>query len=322
MLNSHQRKRLFTLLKVLIFISLSFLLYKQVVHHNSFDLVAASLRDGLSLKKRTILAVLLLAMGLNWLLEIVKWRALVSKIIKIRWLTAVKGVSFGIALSLFTPNRVGEFGGRVLALPDKRIPAVVSTLLGSLSQIVANLVLGGLGLALYFYFYNHTDFIPYILIFIWVLLAIGLPLIYFNLDMVEGMLLKIPILKKAKQEIDIVQQYSRKELLHFLFLSGGRCLVYYFQYWLTLRFFDIEISLLTAMIAIPAIFFVQTVIPSFAILGPVLGGNIALTFLDGFSSNGLGIVSANFLLWFVNLILPASFGLLLFVRHRWIQEAK
>ncbi len=279
MLNSQQQKRLFILLKVLIFISLSFLLYKQVVQHNSFDLVVASLKESLSPKKRTILLVLLLAMCLNWLLETIKWRDLVSKIIQIRWLTAVKGVSFGIALSLFTPNRVGEFGGRVLALPDKRIPAVVATLLGSLSQIVANLVLGGLGLALYFFLYNRTDFIPYVLIFLWVLLAIGLPLIYFNLDMVEGMLLKIPILKRAKQEIDIIQQYSRKELLRFLLLSGGRCMVYYFQYWLTLRFFDIEVSLLTAMIVIPAIFFVQTVIPSFAILGPVLGGNIALTFL-------------------------------------------
>jgi uncharacterized membrane protein YbhN (UPF0104 family) len=322
MLDSLSQKKLFTILKVLIFITLSFLLYKQVVYHHSFEQVTASFKNGLSAKKQIILLILLLSMFLNWSLEIIKWRGLVSKIIQIRWLTALKGVMFGIALSLFTPNRVGEFGGRVIALPEKRLPAVVATLLGSLSQIVANLVVGGLGLTLYFYYFNHVDFIPYILIFLWVLLAVGLPLIYFNLDMVEGILLKIPILKKAKEEIDIIQQYNRKELLRFLILSTSRCLVYYFQYWLTLRFFDIEVSFLSAMVVIPAIFFVQTVIPSFAILGPVLGGNIALTFLDGFSTNGLGIVSANFLLWFVNLILPASFGLLLFVRHRWIQEAR
>lgn len=320
MLNTSQKKTIYGLLKVLIFITLSILLYKQVVHHNSFAEVSETFKDGLSNQKLFLLIILILAMFVNWTLEVIKWRGLVGKILPIRWLTALKGVLFGISLSLFTPNRVGEFGGRVIALPKKRIPAVVATLLGSLSQIVANLVLGGLGLTLYFYFYNQTDFIPYVLIFLWLILAVGLPLIYFNLDMVEGVLLKIPILKKAKDEIDIIQQYSRKELLRFLLLSSGRCLVYYFQYWITLQIFGIEISLVAALVAIPAIFFVQTVIPSFAILGPVLGGNIAITFLDSFSANSLGIVSANFLLWFVNLIIPAALGLLLFVRHKLMSD--
>ncbi len=321
MLNPSQKKTFYALLKVFIFITLSILLYKQVVHHNSFADVVATFQEGLTAQKLFLLAILLMAMLLNWFLEIVKWKALVDKIIVIRWITAIKGVLFGLSLSLFTPNRVGEFGGRVIALPKKRIPAVVATLLGSLSQIVANLVLGGLGLTLYFFFYNQTDYIPYILIFLWVLLAVGLPTIYFNLDLVEGVLLRIPILRKAKEEIDIIQQYSRKELLRFLLLSSGRCLVYYFQYWLTLQFFGIEVSFLTALVAIPAIFFVQTVVPSFAILGPVLGGNIAITFLDGFSDNNLGIVSGNFLLWFVNLILPAALGLLLFIRHKLLSDS-
>ncbi|MEZ5006728.1 MAG: lysylphosphatidylglycerol synthase domain-containing protein [Chitinophagales bacterium] len=311
-----QKKTIIILLKVLIFITLSYLLYKQVVEHSSYKQVAETFKDGLSSKRLFMIIVLLSAMLVNWFLEITKWRSLILKIQTVKWLTAIKGVLFGITFSLFTPNRVGEFGGRVVALDDKRVPSIVATLLGSLSQIVANLVLGGLGLTLYFYFYNDTDYIPFILVFLWVILAVGLPLIYFNLDMVEGVLLKIPILKKAKEHIDIMQQYSRRELLKFLVLSASRCGVYYFQYWLCLRFFGIDISLSSAIIIIPAIFFVQTVIPSFAILGPVLGGNIALTFLEGWNGHSAGIVYATFLLWMVNLIIPASLGLLLFTQHK------
>ena len=320
MSNNQQKKIVILLLKVLIFTALSYLLYKQVVEHNSYGEVANSFINGLSTNQLLISIILILTMFLNWFLEISKWRLLILKIQSINWWIAIKGVLFGIAFSLFTPNRVGEFGGRVIVLDEKRLPSIVATLLGSLSQIVANLVLGGLGLTLYFYFYNDTDYIPFILVFLWVLLAVGLPLIYFNLDMVEGVLLKIPILKKAKEHIDIIQKYDRRELLHFLTLSSLRCLVYYFQYWLTLQFFGIDISISTAMIVIPSIFFVQTVIPSFAILGPVLGGNIALTFLEGWSGNGAGIIYATFLLWFVNLILPASTGLLLFTQHRLLKK--
>ncbi len=316
MLNIQQKKSLVILLKVLIFTALSYLLYKQVVEHNSYQEVSNTFKSGLSKDKIYLIIFLLLFMLLNWFFEITKWRMLILKIQNIRWLTSIKGVLFGIAFSLFTPNRVGEFGGRVIALREKRLPAVVATLLGSLSQIVANLFLGGLGLTLYFYFYNDIDYIPFILVFLWMILAIGLPLVYFNLDMVEGVLLKIPILKKAKEEIDIIQTYSRIELLRFLILSALRCLVYYFQYWMCLQFFGVEISLSTAVVVIPAIFFVQTVIPSFAILGPVLGGNIAITFLEGWSANSAGIVYATFLLWFVNLIIPASIGLLLFTQHK------
>lgn len=311
-----QKKSLIFLLKVLIFITLSYLLYKQVVEHNSYRQVAETFKDGLSGTRRLLIICLLCAMVLNWFLEMTKWRTLIQKIQPVRWLTAIKAVLFGITFSLFTPNRVGEFGGRVIALNDKRIPSIVATLLGSLSQIVTNLVFGGLGLTLYFYSYNATDYIPIILVFLWVILAIGLPLIYFNLDMAEGVLLKVPILRRAKEHIDVVQQYNRKELLKFLILSASRCCVYYFQYWLCLRFFEIDISFSSAMIVIPAIFFVQTVIPSFAILGPVLGGNIALTFLDGWNGHSAGIVYATFLLWIVNLIIPASVGLLLFMQHK------
>jgi hypothetical protein len=320
MITASQKNYLVIALKVLIFAALSDLLYKQVVQHREYSQVAETFRAGLSGDKSLIIFFLAVTMCLNWTLEIIKWRWLVSKIVPISLMTAIKGVLFGITFSLFTPNRVGEFGGRVVALPDKRGQAIVSTLLGSLSQIVMNLVMGGLGVVLYYFMFKPDAYLPYIFCFLWILLTVGLHLVYFNLDVVEGALLKVPILKKVKEHIDVVLQYDRKELLSFLALSGSRCLVYYFQYWLTLRFFGIDLPLWTAMILIGAIFFVQTVIPSFAIIELVFRGNVAISFLAGFTDNTVGVFSATFLLWIVNLIIPAVIGLLLFTQHRLIQN--
>lgn len=314
------RKPIVAGIKLLIFAGLSALLYKQVVQHREFDEVARIFRDGLSRANAFILAALLLAMALNWTLETVKWRSLVQKLEPAGFFTALKGVLFGVAFSLFTPNRVGEFGGRVIALPEKRGPAIVAALLGSLGQITMNLVLGGLGLIIYAFTHGVYGYLAFIVLFLWVLMAAVLFIVYFNLDIAEGALLKIPLLRKVKEHIDLVLRYSRRELAGYLFLSGARCLVYYFQFWLCLQFFGIDLALAPAMVLIAAIYFVQTVIPTFAVVELVFRGNVAVSFLAGLTANTAGVFSATFLIWVVNLIVPALAGLALFTRHRLITE--
>lgn len=57
---------------------------------------------------------------------------------------AFKAVAAGVAFSQLTPNRVGEYGGRLLLLaPQHRWNAVTATLLGSIAQWIA-LLSGGL----------------------------------------------------------------------------------------------------------------------------------------------------------------------------------
>lgn len=314
------RKPIVAALKLLIFAGLSVLLYKQVVQHREFDEVARIFRDGLSRSNALILAALLLAMVLNWTLETVKWRSLVRKLEPAGFFTALKGVLFGVAFSLFTPNRVGEFGGRVIALPEKRGPAIVAALLGSLGQITMNLVLGGLGLIIYAFTHGVYGYLAVIVLFLWTLMAAVLFIVYFNLDIAEGALLKIPLLRKVKAHIDLVLLYSRRELAGYLFLSGARCLTYYFQFWLSLQFFGIDLALAPAMVLIAAMYFVQTVIPTFAVVELVFRGNVAVSFLAGLTANTAGVFSATFLIWVVNLILPALAGLALFTRHRLLTD--
>ena len=98
-------------------------------------------------KKYLIIIIVFLMMFLNWILESIKWRFLIYKIEKVSLITSIRAVFSGITVSAFTPNRVGEYGGRVFCL-DKanRIQAVIITIIGSISQLIITILFGSIGL--------------------------------------------------------------------------------------------------------------------------------------------------------------------------------
>src|SRR4051812_35975755 len=55
---------------------------------------------------------------LNWGIEAVKWRYMIRKMEDISYGMAIKSILSGVTISIFTPNRVGEFAGRVFYLQN------------------------------------------------------------------------------------------------------------------------------------------------------------------------------------------------------------
>ena len=75
-------------------------------------------------------------------MEALKWQFLISKIEKISIKRSIRAIFSGITVSAFTPNRVGEYGGRVFCLEKAdRIQAVLITVIGSMAQLVTTIVL-------------------------------------------------------------------------------------------------------------------------------------------------------------------------------------
>ena len=58
-------------------------------------------------------------MLLNWGLEARKWQLVIRRIQPIRWIQALKAIFTGTTLAFFTPNRMGEYIGRVKRMPEK-----------------------------------------------------------------------------------------------------------------------------------------------------------------------------------------------------------
>lgn len=90
-----------------------------------------------------LVAILLLLPNIG--LEAQKWRVMVRPFYPVlgMW-TAFKAVLAGMAAGIFTPNRIGEYAGRVLYLDvGHRVEAIVATFVDRICQLLIT-ILGGL----------------------------------------------------------------------------------------------------------------------------------------------------------------------------------
>src|SRR3546814_9635332 len=72
-------------------------------------------------------------MLMNWFTESLKWQYLCLQFQPISLIKAIESVLCGLAWAVFTPNRIGEYGGRVLFLmPRKRIFGIIGMTVGAI----------------------------------------------------------------------------------------------------------------------------------------------------------------------------------------------
>ena len=120
-----QNKILNAIVKILMFGGLLFVLYRQLFVNEKIDVAYEHFL--LNFKGNYfLLSVVFFLMLINWTIESIKWKLLIDKLHPISWLEAIEGILFGVTFSLFTPSRVGEFGGRVFALNTDRTTEKIS----------------------------------------------------------------------------------------------------------------------------------------------------------------------------------------------------
>ncbi|MDX5321117.1 MAG: hypothetical protein LPK45_08425, partial [Bacteroidota bacterium] len=121
-------------LKALVLLLSVWLLYKEVILNERFRTSLAKILTGeLEVRMEGLVFVFLL-LFVNWAFETLKWKVLISEFESPSFLHAYKAIFTGALISLFTPNRMGEFAGRVLYVKEKKIEAAILTIAGSLAQ--------------------------------------------------------------------------------------------------------------------------------------------------------------------------------------------
>lgn len=310
-----QNKKINWFLKLLIVVLLCWALYVQIFAKENINEIWNSFKENVRLDNLWIVFLALFLMPVNWFLETKKWTLLVHHIEEVPFFLALKGVFAGVALSLFTPNRVGEFGGRILVVkPENNVKTVVATLVGSLSQLVVLLSMGSIGLIGFIYLHLQMDAIAfYGFIFLTFVMNLMLFMSYFNVDLAIPLVKKIPYLKNRVHHILVLNQYATKELFTVLGLSFARYLTYSMQYFLLIWFFGIDVTFIQSMLTISAIFLLQTSIPLPPIMGLLARGEIAWYVWGFYTANEIAILSSTFGLWLINVILPGLVGLVFII---------
>ena len=261
-------------------------------------------------------------MLLNWGIEAYKWKFLIQKINPIKLQRTFKAVWTGVTLGLFTPNRVGEFGGRILYVPRKfRIKAVIVSLIGSFSQNIATIFFGIIGLLIYLHQVEQiTLSVTFAVGLVSAITIVLLLMAYYNLDVVVMLFKRNKFLKRVYPYTSILGEYHSKELSTLLLLAFWRYSVYTAQYLIFLRLFGAEITLLNGIAAIGVIYLAQTVIPSFAVVELLTRLPVATLI---FSKYGIPIgitLAATTSIWILNLILPAVLGYVFIIRYNFFKN--
>ena len=295
-----------------------FFLYKQLntqISSNQFN----NLNLSISIKNNIFLFVIVvLMMFLNWFLEAYKWKFLIKKIEKISFLTSIRAVFSGITVSTFTPNRIGEYGGRVFCL-DKadRVKAVLITVIGSFSQLIVTLCFGFLGLIFLPNFLpelknsllkiNYGNYIFSTILIVFVFLSI---ILFIKTPLLTTILNKFRFLKKYRKYNSVFSFYNSKELLLILFLSVLRYFVFTAQFYLLLNLFNINLNYFSFMTLSSVMLLIISIVPSIVITEIGIRASVSLFLFSLISNNSIGILSATFLLWIINLLTPALIGII------------
>ncbi len=303
------------LLKTLLALVLVGVVYFDLRQKDKLALVWAEFLEKLAAGNWAILTLVILLMPLNWLAETQKWHQFVARFYPFSKWQAYRAVLAGVSFSLFTPNRVGEYGGRILLVKRKhQWKAVIANLVGNFAQI---LVLLATGLAGAGWFVLHFGLVTPGIVQLYAVAATGgmavLLFFYFNIDAAVPLARRIPLLnyvKRLVQDVRVLRQYSRAELASVLRWAFVRYLIYSTQYWLLLRFFGIETGVLPGFASIGAIFLLQTSVPLPPVVGLFARGSVAVQVWAFFGANEVSALAATFSLWIINLILPAFAGLL------------
>ncbi len=266
--------------------------------------------------------MVLLLMLVNWSVETIKWKLAVQKIQKVDFFTAFKAVLSGVSFSVTTPNRVGEYLGRVLYMNEgNRLKAISLTIAGSISQLIVTLMMGFAGLLILRAPVETNQLISsfWLDILVWGV-AIGvfiLTLFYFRLSWLVSWIDRLPGSKKWAWLIETLEKFNATLLLQLLSLSALRFIVFIIQYYLLFQLFDVNVSLWQAWWTVSVSFLILAVIPTIALFTDLgLRGKVSLMLVGMFSGNSLGIGLTAVSIWFINLIIPALAGSLLILSIR------
>jgi len=271
--------------------------------------------------------LVIVLMFVNWSLEALKWKISVQNVQPISFFRSLKAIFSGVSFSVTTPNRTGEYLGRVLYMDDgNRLKVISLTILGSISQLIVTILFGLLGLLILQFDIDKLNlpgwlqWIKNIGVAGGVFGLIFLTVFYFRIGWLVKWIDKIPAIKKYIWLINELEKADTTLLLRLLSISLLRYLVFATQYFLLFRFFGIDVNWWQGFWGISIVFFIMAIIPSielFEVVGKVF---VTQEIFAIFTANTLAIGFVPTTIWFINLVIPAAIGSLLIIGIKFFKK--
>lgn len=315
-----------TLTKVVIFAGTFYFLYEALLTENAQpETWLLAFNAILSKGERFYILLAAVLIFCNWGLEARKWQNLAAKVENINFWQAYQAVLVGVCLGFITPNRLGDYAGRIMGLQSRqRLESIGAIFLGRFCQLIITVIAGTVGILFFLIKYYHLDLPVFLSLGFGLLSVIGvLLLLLFRPRILIGGLSVLPSLHKFIRYVNIITRYTLKEIINLLQLSFLRYLVFAGQYMLLLMAFGVEVSWWEMALGISGTFLLKSVVPSLSSLSDLGMRELsAIYFFSLLGQNKLVVMSASLSLWFLNIALPSLVGLIFVYRMKWQRTKK
>jgi len=252
----------------------------------------------------------------NWFLEILKWQFLVGYVKKISFTEALSQSLGALTASLFTPNRIGEYGAKVIYYtPKYRKRILLLNFIGNAMQMSITILFGSLGL---FFLVKHYPIEINFVRGVRGLLVI-ITLAFFSIFGLRQNKYKIKgfAIDRIKQ---FIKELPIKTKGVTWLLSLLRYLVFSFQFYFLLFLFGINLNYLEAMMLITSTYLISSLIPTVFLFDVIIKGSVAVYLFSFTNSNEFTILCIITLMWLFNFVLPSVFGSIYVLNFNWPEK--
>ena len=256
----------------------------------------------------------------NWGFEARKWQLLGSKLEPMTFASAYRAVMVGLTLGFITPNRLGDYAGRVLELKSRqRLEAIGAIFIGRYCQLVATVLVGSLGL-LYFilrFYWAQYPGVALSVVFLLLAISIAMLVLLYHAKAMVAVVGAIKPLRHFVQYVSVMGEYTSAEISRLLMLSLGRYFVFLVQFVLLLILFGVSLHPVEYLSGVSGTFFLKSVVPSVSLLSDLGVRELSAMYLFGLLGEGrLQVLSASLSLWLLNIAVPSAVGLYFVLRVR------
>ncbi|TAF43830.1 MAG: hypothetical protein EAZ51_04135 [Sphingobacteriales bacterium] len=305
-----QKKILNRCIKIAVLLLATYFIYNKLCTSKNLESFFSMIKKIAPSQVYTQLAIIFLLMLLNWFLESLKWRYILKKVEPISLLKAIESVFCGLTWAIFTPNRIGEYGGRVFFLSyRKRIQGMVAMGVGHIAQMVITSIMGAVGVVWFIFNHSHIQhwMLPYFA-FWGSVISVCLLIFYFNFKWLNFLLCKVKGLKKYQKYFGVLTRYNKNQLFFILLYSLARYIVFTSQYLIILHFLIHDLPFYPSALMVFILFLIQSSLPSLDLWDVGVRTYTATYFFNFITPHQAVVIACTALIWLVNLIIPAILG--------------
>lgn len=308
-----------------LFLWLAFSIYQQIKSQPQLLASWLHIKQALQSYQLWYLLAAVILIFFNWALEAWKWKLSVSSFHHVNFWSAYKAILCGVSFSVTTPNRVGEYFGRMMYLPDgSRLKSISVTIVSSWSQLLITVFTGMLGFIFLREDLLKAQFVSesfYQITLLGIFTGgLTLTLLYFQTSFFGKLLEKWLQHTRYLYLVQTLRTFNGELLMKLLLLSFLRYLVFVSQYYLLFVLFGVHVPAIIVWNVLGLLFLTLAVIPSISLIEVGLRGEISLLLMGLYTANSLGVGLTSVTIWFLNLVLPAIIGSILILSVKFYKK--